>query len=70
VSKPEKQMTGPHFIYLGAALWVLALILLHWPGGMPTRGKAEAIAILGIPIGIVCILIGVIMIIWKLVRRQ
>ena len=35
MSKPEKQTTGPHFIYLGAAFWVLALILLHWPGGSP-----------------------------------
>jgi hypothetical protein len=68
VSKSEPQMTGPHFIYFGVVLWVFALILLHLPGGMPTSGRAEGLALLGIPVGIVCIIVGVIMVIRKRFR--
>jgi protein-S-isoprenylcysteine O-methyltransferase Ste14 len=70
VSKPEKQMTGPHFIYFGVALWVLALILLHFPGGIPSGRRIEGLAILGIPAGIVFIIIGVIMVIVKWIRKK
>jgi hypothetical protein len=68
VSKSEPQMTGPSFIYVGVGLWVIALILLHLPGGMPTSGRAEGLALFGIPAGIVCIIVGVIMVIRKHLR--
>jgi hypothetical protein len=70
VSKSEPQMTGPTFIYLGIGLWVIALILLHLPGGRPSSGRLETLALFGIPGGIVCIVVGVIMVIRKRLRRR
>ena len=63
------QMTGPRFIYLGLGLCALALVIIALTGGEPSGGRAETLAIFGIPGGVVCIVIGIIMMIRERRRR-
>ena len=61
--KAEKQMTGSTFIYAGLALCAIAVILIALPGDPPSSGKAEWLTLFGIPGGVVCIIIGAVMVI-------
>ena len=66
----NKQMTGSMFIYLGLGLCALALVIIALTGGEPSGGRTETLAIFGIPGGVVCIVVGIIMMIRERRRRR
>jgi hypothetical protein len=67
----SRPMTGWNFVAVGAVLCVLAVILINVFGGTPPdHGRLETVIILGFPLGVVFIVIGLVKLIIERVRRS